>query len=376
MILLVLSHLDTVVLRMVHHCARQRVETDKVRQRPWPLRILHHIALNDVLLGYEPMQNIRRAEDGGQVELLQVVVEKAGDSLHVRGPELPDARGLGGVRQLVQLQMSLHGHVAGQVTELDFNQLLWIDGPVPIATGSHRLGEHHSSCVDCLENAIDVNTSCDLSDQHWCQPLSPQLLVDTEEVDLDYLLLLLIDPDVSGDCRDEAHQFVALAHPHSTMPLLEVARRLEGPGQELGAVVKPEHVVIILHVVLIEQHIELLKHQGIIQLQCVPLEPRWQGEGLLSDLLLGHVRGDVFIAGHHLINGGHGLGGPELVTLLGRLLLTLGRASGLHVQQLHGLLEVLLLVSRQGLSCSCCAILGCLFVLTLLILLGVGSSSG
>ena len=27
----------------------------------------------------------------------------------------------------------------------------------------------------------------------------------------------------------------------------------------------PEHVVVVLHIVLVEQHVELLEHQGVLQ---------------------------------------------------------------------------------------------------------------
>ena len=90
----------------------------------------------------------------------------------------------------------------------------------------------------------------------------------------------------------------------------------------------PEHVVIILHVVLVEQHVELLEHQGILQVESVPVEPLWQSVLLLPHLGHGQVGGDALVAGHQLVNGGNGLGGPELITLLRGLLLTFNRACG------------------------------------------------
>ena len=54
------------------------------------------------------------------------------------------------VRQLVKLEVALHGHVPRQVTELHLDQLLGVDGPVPVSAGSHWLGQNHSSRVDGL----------------------------------------------------------------------------------------------------------------------------------------------------------------------------------------------------------------------------------
>ena len=41
----------------------------------------------------------------------------------------------GVVRQLVKLEVALHGHVPREVAELDVYQLLRIDRPVPIPAG-------------------------------------------------------------------------------------------------------------------------------------------------------------------------------------------------------------------------------------------------
>ena len=199
----------------------------------------------------------------------------------------------------------------------------------PVGTGlpasSHRFRQDHASRVDSLEYSLDVDSPGDLSDEDWGQPLGSQLLVDTEEVNLHHLLLLVVHPDVGGDCGDETDQLVAFTDSDATVPFLKEPWRFEGPGQELRAVVKPEHVVIVLHVVLVQQDVELLQHQRILQLECVPLETLGQTEPLLPHLLKGHVWTDALVAGDHLVNGRDGLGRPELVGLLGRLLLTLGR---------------------------------------------------
>ena len=47
--------------------------------------------------------------------------------------------------------MSLHGHVLAEVRELDLDQLLGVEGAVPVAARAHRLRQHHSSCENRLQ---------------------------------------------------------------------------------------------------------------------------------------------------------------------------------------------------------------------------------
>ena len=144
------TDLDVVVLRMVHHRAGQSVETDKVCDVSRLVGILNDVALNDVFLRDEPVKNVRRREYWRQVKFFQIIVEQNRNCLHVRGLEVPDARSLGGLGQFVQFEMSLHGHVPGQVAELHLYQLLGVDGPVPVPAGAHWLGQDHTSSVHSL----------------------------------------------------------------------------------------------------------------------------------------------------------------------------------------------------------------------------------
>ena len=109
-----LTDLDAGVLGVVHHGAGQRVEAHEVGEPARAAGVLHHVALDDVLLRDEPVQHVRRREYRGQVELLKVGVEQDGDSLHIRRLEHADPRGLGRVRQFVELEMPLHCHVPEQ----------------------------------------------------------------------------------------------------------------------------------------------------------------------------------------------------------------------------------------------------------------------
>ena len=120
------------------------------------------------------------------------------------------------LRKTVQLHGTLHCHVPAQVRKFHLDQLARVQGTVPVPTGvmqsvlirssleipyvimcvcvfdppagTHRFGQHYSSSVDCLENALLIDSSGDLSDQNWRYPLGAQLLVDTKEVDLHHFL--------------------------------------------------------------------------------------------------------------------------------------------------------------------------------------------
>lgn len=58
-----------------------------------------------------------------------------------------------------------------------------------LPASSHRFGQHYPCSVDGLEDALLVDPSGDLSDQHGSHTLGAQLLVDTQEVDLHHLLV-------------------------------------------------------------------------------------------------------------------------------------------------------------------------------------------
>ena len=100
------------------------------------------------------------------------LIEKAAGFWNVRGLELPQALRLRLLRQPifdkvddwffriglesastapVEFDVSLHGHVLAEVRELDFDQLLRVEGAVPVAARAHRLRQHHASCENRLQ---------------------------------------------------------------------------------------------------------------------------------------------------------------------------------------------------------------------------------
>jgi hypothetical protein len=67
--------------------------------------------------------------------------------------------------------------------------LVWLVCLCDPPAGAHGFGQYHTSGVDSLEDALQVDPSGDLSDQDWGYPLGAQLLVDAQEVDLHHLLI-------------------------------------------------------------------------------------------------------------------------------------------------------------------------------------------
>lgn len=58
-----------------------------------------------------------------------------------------------------------------------------------LPAGPHRFGQYHSGSVDSLEDALQVDPSGDLSDQHRSHAFGTQLFVHTQEINFHHLLL-------------------------------------------------------------------------------------------------------------------------------------------------------------------------------------------
>ena len=55
-----------------------------------------------------------------------------------------------------------------------------------------------------------------------------------------------------------------------------IPRRCQGPLQELYRVVEPEHVIVVLNVVLREQLVHLLSLRPVHDIHVDPAEPVWK----------------------------------------------------------------------------------------------------
>lgn len=65
---------------------------------------------------------------------------------------------------------------------------MWRVTPSDPPACAHRFGQYHSSSVDCLKDALQVDPSGDFSNQNRSDSLGAKLLVDAEEIDLNHFL--------------------------------------------------------------------------------------------------------------------------------------------------------------------------------------------
>ena len=158
--------------------------------------------------------------------------------------------------------MTLHRHVPAQVAELDLDQLLGVEGSVPVAAGAHGLRQDDPGRVDGLEKAPAVDAPRDLLDEDGSEALGAQLLVHAQEVDLRHPHDLLVDGDAGRHAGDEADE-LSLVRATADVPLLQVARRHQRPPEELGRVIEPEKIVVIFHVILVQKNVKLFQLKKI-----------------------------------------------------------------------------------------------------------------
>lgn len=93
------GRLQVLVDGMVHDGGGQRVVADHVRDHA---PVLHHVAVDYVGPGQEPVGEFLLGEVGHQLELCQVLLEQFVGAGHVFGRHLPEAWCLGLVRQFVE----------------------------------------------------------------------------------------------------------------------------------------------------------------------------------------------------------------------------------------------------------------------------------
>ena len=251
-------------------------------------------------------------------KLLEVVVQQRGHRGHVLVLHRSDP---GRGRLLVQpeeLYRLAHRHAAVEMGEPDLHELLDVERSVPVPSGADGLGEHHARGVRRLPDTAQVDPPGDLADEHGSQSLRSELLVDAQEVDLRQVQLLSLDRQLGGYAGDERDQLTRAHHPHAQVPVLNVPRGLEHPLEELARVLEPEHGVVVLDVVVVEELEDLIVHLLVRYVARAPLERRWQVVPLLLHLVDRHRVVDRALGSGFIELGlelAHRLGLPEGVVL-------------------------------------------------------------
>jgi hypothetical protein len=114
-----------------------------------------------------------------------------------------------------------HGHVARAVRELDVHKLLRVERAMPVPTLRDGAREDNACRVHGLEEPFAVDTTGDLSNQHWGETMASKLFVNTQEIDLNERLVGFDDAKCCRYGRDEASQLAAPPTlPHTRKPHL------------------------------------------------------------------------------------------------------------------------------------------------------------
>ena len=86
----------------------------------------------------------------------------------------------------MQLDRPRKRHPLPKLRETNLYELLRVQGPVKVPAGREWGRNNHPSSITCLPNVEQVDPPGDFPYQHRRQPLSPQLLVNAQEVDLNH----------------------------------------------------------------------------------------------------------------------------------------------------------------------------------------------
>jgi len=156
--------------------------------------------------------------------------------------------------------------VGWERAETDFITLQPVQTTVVVSTGTNRFWQHDSSCVDGVPDLLNIAPASDLLDQHRCQSLRSQLLVDAEEVDFRSFDEVFSHPKVDRDTGDEGDELLRCRDTNTDVPFFEPARRLERPVEEGCGVIKAEHCLTILDVMASKEVINLIHLQSLSEL--------------------------------------------------------------------------------------------------------------
>mmetsp|Transcript_3774 Transcript_3774/g.10254 ORF Transcript_3774/g.10254 Transcript_3774/m.10254 type:complete len:452 (+) Transcript_3774:23-1378(+) len=272
----------------LNHGRRERIEGDEICDFTRLVGILHHVGVNHPVAHAQVVLDLLLVEHRRDGELLEVFVQQHGHRRHVRVRHRPYSRRRRFVVQLEELDRSAHRHPLVEVGEPDLHQLLDVQGAVPVPRGADGLGEHHARGVRRLPDPAQVDPSRDLADEHGRESLRTQLLVDAQEVDLRQVQPFALYRQLRGHAGDERHELTGAHHPDAEVPVFHVPRGLEHPLEKLARVLEPEHGVVVLDVVVVEEVEDLVVHLLVRHVARAPLERGRQVVPVLLHLLHGH----------------------------------------------------------------------------------------
>lgn len=105
---------------------------------------------------------------------------------------------------------------------------------MPVDSRAEGCRQGGTRSVDSLPDIAHIHTSSDFLDQDGGETMLSELLVHTEEVDLGHNSGLSKSSDVHWNSTDETIESLLLASTDANVPLILVARRGQGPSQEIN----------------------------------------------------------------------------------------------------------------------------------------------
>lgn len=250
---------DGVVLLVPNDGRLQGIEGEKVGDVGGG-RVLDDVCPDDALprgLGQQPMAELLDVVLRCHIEFVQVAREEVVNLGKVLGVHLPQSGCLGLSRQGIFRDLPDFVAIGREGAESDFVELQPVDAAVEVSARADGLGQDDSGRVDGIPDLLDVATPSDLLDEHRGQPLGPQLLVHTEEIDFGGAEHVFAHSQLDGNTGNEGNQFPRRDDPNADMPLLFPARSHERPLEEGKRVVEPEHGFLVFDVVGVEEIVHL-----------------------------------------------------------------------------------------------------------------------
>ena len=108
---------------------------------------------------------------------------------------------------LGSLVISCHWLLGWECCEPSLHIFLRVQRSMEIWSLREWMRDNLTWCILCLPNVAEIYPSCDLLDQDRRQLFLPELLMNTQVVDLCHLHCLLLNLSLDGSTRDESQQF-------------------------------------------------------------------------------------------------------------------------------------------------------------------------
>jgi len=122
---------------------------------------------------------------------------------------------------------------------------------VEVPAAGNWFRDDDASGIHRSPDILEVAPASDFFDEHWCEPLGAQFLVNTEKIDFGTPEVLISYADGHGDPGDEGTELFGGFGAHTDVPLGEPTRGFKGPVEKCFRVAKPESSMVVFDVMSI-----------------------------------------------------------------------------------------------------------------------------